>query len=365
MSRIVVKLGTSTLTVGTPNLNRQRILELVQQIAGLHQQGHEIVLVSSGAQAAGKEHLGFPDFGRSLPTKQMLSAVGQGRLVHLYSEMFDIFEIVVGQVLLTREDLGDRTRYLNARDTLQMLIDQRIVPVINENDAVVTSEIRVGDNDNLSAMVASILEADLLMILTDQPGLFTKDPRHNHDFELIKEVSRIDNSTYQLAGGVGSGHGTGGMVTKIEAAQTATRSGVRTIIASGSERDVISRIVAGEAIGTSFEPTSTKLESRKRWLLVDRIQGTIHVDVGAARVLHKGGASLLPVGITQVDGQFQRGAKLTIIGPDEEGIAQGLTNYSSDELRQLCGVNSAQINEILGYSYGSYVIHRNNMVLLS
>lgn len=363
--RIVVKLGTSTLTKGTPYLNRQRILEIVQQIAKLHQIGHEVIVVSSGAQAAGKERLGFPDYGKSLPTKQMLSAVGQGRLMHLYSEMFDIFDIVVGQVLLTRDDLSNRSRYLNARDTLHMLIDKRIIPIINENDTVVTTEIRVGDNDNLSAIVASVLEADLLIILTDQPGLFTDDPRRNNTSQLIKQVARIDDTTYALAGGVGSKLGTGGMVTKIEAAQTATRSGVTTIVAEGSEPDVLIRILNGEELGTRFEPVYTHLESRKRWLLTDKPDGKLYVDAGAAKVLLKGGASLLPVGLMRLEGNFDRGATLAVLSPEGKVIAHGLTNYNSSELQKLCGVKSSQIHELLGYSYGDYVIHRNNLVLLS
>lgn len=362
--RIVVKLGTSTLTNGTPRLDRQRMLEIVQQIAHLQQQGHEVIVVSSGAQAAGRERLAYPDLGRSVPAKQMLSAVGQGRLMHIYSEFFDIFGVVVAQVLLIRDDLSNRTRYLNARDTLLTLLDQRIIPIVNENDTVATNEIRVGDNDNLSAMVASALEADLLIILTDQPGLFTADPRRDQNAELIKLVERINSETYQIAGGVGSKLGTGGMITKIEAAQTATRSGVTTVIASGSEQNIISRIVAGEDIGTRFEAVGTQLESRKRWLLTDRIQGSIHVDAGAARVLLKDGASLLPVGITQINNTFERGATLAIFDPNGQEIAHGLSNYTSDELSRIRGKKSTQINEILGYSYGDHVIHRNNMVLL-
>lgn len=364
MQRIVIKLGTSTLTTGTPHLNRQRILEIVQQVAHLQQAGHEMIVVSSGAQAAGRERLNFPELGRSVQAKQMLSAVGQGRMMHTYSEMFDIFGIVVAQVLLTRDDLSHRTRYLNARDTLQMLIERRIIPIVNENDTVATNEIRVGDNDNLSAMVASVLESDLLIILTDQPGLFTADPRQNADARLIHQVDRINEAVYALAGGVGSGLGTGGMVTKIEAAQIASRSGVRTVVASGSQPNILARIIAGEQVGTRFEPVTTHLEGRKRWLLTDRVQGRIYVDAGAARVLLKGGASLLPVGITRVEEDFERGATLAVYDPSGVEIAHGMANYNSVELTRLCGMRSAQITEILGYSYGDHVIHRNNMVLL-
>jgi len=365
MARIVVKLGTSTLTQGTAYLDRQRMLEIVQQMAYLHQQNHEMILVSSGAQAAGRERLGFPELERTTPAKQMLSAIGQGRLMHLYSELFDFFSIVVGQVLLTRDDLSLRGRYLNARDTLQTLIDHRIIPIINENDTVATDEIRVGDNDNLSALVASVLEADLLIMLTDQPGLYTADPRHEPSAQLIKQIERIDQKTYDLAGGAGSKMGTGGMVTKIEAAQTATRSGVSTIVAAGTEPDVIRRIVQGEDIGTRFEPTGTSMESRKRWLLTDRIQGSIVIDGGAVRALKQKGASLLPVGVIETRGEFERGATLAVFSPDGEEIAHGLSNYNSRELNLLHRTHSDQIADILGYSNGDYVIHRNNLVILN
>ena len=362
--RIVVKLGTSTLTGGTPHLNRQRMLEIVQQIALLHQQGHELILVSSGAQAAGQERLNFPDLGRSVPAKQMLSAVGQGRLMHIYSEFFDIFEIIVAQVLLTRDDLGNRVRYLNARDTLQTLIDSKIIPIVNENDTVATNEIRVGDNDNLSAMVASVLEADSLIILTDQPGLFTADPRQDENAKLIEEITSIDDSTYALAGGVGSSLGTGGMATKIEAAHLANRSGVKVIVASGKEHNIIIRIVNGEQIGTRFIPSVETIESRKRWLITERTQGKVHIDEGAAKKLITSGASLLPVGIVSFDGVFDRGSALSIHAPNGSIIAHGLSNYGSEELTLIYGKNSRKISSILGYSYGDHVIHRNNMVLL-
>lgn len=365
VKQVVIKLGTSTLTAGTAHLNRQRILELVQQMAAQHRAGHDVILVSSGAQAAGRERLNFPDLGRSLPAKQMLSAVGQVRLMHLYSEMFDIFGISVGQVLLTRADLTDRTRYLNARDTLRTLIEQRIVPIINENDAVTTDEIRVGDNDNLSALVASLLEADLLLILTDQPGLFTADPRTDAQAQLITQINRIDTNVYAQAGGAGTAQGTGGMVTKVQAAHTATRSGVATVVAAGWEQDVIQRVLAGDAIGTRFEAAVTHIESRKRWLLTGKATGHLTVDAGAAQALQRDGASLLPVGVAAVAGSFQRGATVAVCNEDGETLAHGLCNYSSDELARIRGKKSSQINVTLGYSYGDYVIHRNNMVLIS
>lgn len=363
--RIVVKVGTSVLTGGTPRLSRQRMLDVVAQAARQHTAGHEIILVSSGAVAAGRERLNFPHFGRSVPAKQMLAAVGQSRLMQVYGDLFDIFGITVAQVLLTRDDLNNRTRFLNARDTLLTLLDHHIIPIINENDTTATHEIRVGDNDNLSALVATLIEADLLVLLTDQPGLFTADPRQDKDAQLIPRVARIDETMWALAGDSVSGLGTGGMVTKIQAAQFASRGGVMTIIASGKESDTLDRLVRGDGIGTRFDPANHALENKKRWLLLEKPHGAIKVDAGAARMLLNGGASLLPVGITGIEREFERGAAIAVLNSDGKAIAHGLTSYDSDAVQQLIGVKSAQIVEILGYSYGDAVIHRNNMVLLN
>lgn len=363
--RVIVKLGTSTLTAGTKSLNRQRMLEVVQQVAHLQQSGHEMILVSSGAQAAGRERLSFPELPRSVPAKQMLSAVGQSRLMWIYSDLFAIFELTVAQVLLIRDDLSDRSRYLNARDTLYTLLQHGIIPIINENDTVATAQTRVGDNDNLSAMVASAVEADLLIILTDQHGLYTADPRFNPDAQLIPLVPQIDEAILALAGGAGSSVGTGGMITKLQAAQVATRSGVDTVIASGKEPNVISRLVNGEQIGTRFAATVSHMESRKRWLLTDRPQGSVQIDAGAMKaLLAKDGASLLPVGIRIVTGVFQRGAKITVLDPKSNPIAHGLSSYTAEELERIKGQNSSRISDILGYSYGDAAIHRNNLLVL-
>ena len=364
MKRIVIKLGSSVLTRGTLRLNRQRILELAQQIARLHDQGYEPIVVTSGAQAAGRERLGFPNLGKSVPAKQMLSAVGQGQLMRVYADLFDIFSVATAQILLTWDDLSNRERYLNARDTLSTLIEQKIIPIVNENDTIATQEIRVGDNDNLSALVASVVDADLLIILTDQPGIYTADPRVDPDAALISDITEISDDLFQLAGGAGSSSGTGGMVTKLQAAQVASRSGINTVIASGSEIDVIGRIVAGEKIGTRIDASNDRSESRKRWLLTDRAQGSLLVDDGAARVLRKGGASLLPVGIREVEGEFERGAAVCVRDAAGRDIAQGLTNYGSDDLRKIRGAKSSAIVDILGYSYGDAVLHRNNLALL-
>lgn len=364
-SRIVVKVGTSVLTAGTPRLSRERMLAVVQQIAAQHAAGHEMLLVTSGAVAAGRERLGFPKLPPSVPAKQMLAAVGQGQLMQRYADLFDIFGIVVAQVLLTRDDIGHRPRFLNARDTLLTLLDQRVVPIINENDTIATDEIRVGDNDNLSALVAALIEADQLIILTDQPGLFTADPRTHADARLISRLEHIDEATFALAGGTSTGLGTGGMVTKLQAAQLAARAGVTTVIAAGREPDVIARIIAGEAVGTRIDAAGTALDNRKRWLLVEKTRGRLHVDAGAARKVRYGGASLLPVGITRVEGSFARGMTVAVIDPDGREIAHGLTSYDAEAIARLIGVRSSQIETLLGYSYGDAVIHRNNMIVLS
>ncbi|MDD9956973.1 MAG: glutamate 5-kinase [Anaerolineaceae bacterium] len=361
--RLVIKLGSSVLTSGTRRLDRACMLNLVQQIAQLQRQGHETVVVTSGAQAAGREILGFPELERSLPSRQMLAAVGQGRLMQIYSELFADHDIIVGQVLLTRSDLNHRTRYLNARDTLLTMIDQGIVPVVNENDTTAVEEIRVGDNDNISALVANLLEADLLILLTDQAGMFTADPRRDQDASLIQQLERVDDSALAMAGGAGSSEGTGGMATKLQAARLASNSGVSTVIARGLETDVMQRILQGGNVGTRIPASVDSLQSRKRWLLAEVPRGILHVDAGAVHVLRNGGASLLPVGVTRVEREFRRGEVVQVQGPDGSDIARGLSSYDSAELRSLCGQRSSRIGAILGYSYGDAAIHRNNLVL--
>jgi len=363
--RMVVKVGTSVLTAGMDQLYRPRMLDLVRQIADLHRGGLEVVLVTSGAIMAGRERLGFPKMGKGIPFKQVLAAVGQGHLMHLYEQMFDMYEITVAQTLLTREDMIDRQRYLNARDTLLALVRQRVVPIVNENDVVAVDEIRVGDNDNISAMVANLVEADLLVMLTDTEGLYSADPRLHPEAELISEVPVIDGSIRELAGEAGSEWGSGGMITKIEAAELATRSGTRVVVALGEEENVLMRIAQGEAIGTAFLPSSSKVESRKRWILAEgATKGYIKVDAGAARALLQEGKSLLAVGVTEVSEGFGRGETVRIL--DEEGreIARGLTRYAAADLKLIKGARSDRIEDILGYEYGSEVVHRNDLMML-
>ncbi|MGF1504303.1 MAG: glutamate 5-kinase [Anaerolineae bacterium] len=366
MSRIVVKLGTSVLTAGTPHLNRRRMLDLVGQVAGLCESGHGVVLVSSGAVAAGRALLDDPHLNRSVPARQMLSAIGQPRLMHIYADLFAIFEVHVAQVLLTRGDVTHRERYLNARDTLMSLLARAVVPIINENDTVSTAEIRVGDNDNLSAYVANLIDADLLVLLTDQPGLFTTDPRTDPNAQLIPVVDRIDEALFAAAGGSGSPLGTGGMRTKLEAAQFATRSGTTVVIAQGARPDVLLDLMGPDcrSIGTWFEPTSTHMESRKRWLLSESPHGSLHVDAGAVRALREHKVSLLPVGITAVHGAFDRGVVVGILGPDGAAVARGLATYSSAELDRIRGVQSERIVDRLGYTLGNEAVHRDYLVVM-
>jgi glutamate 5-kinase len=313
--RIVVKLGTSVLTGGSPQLDHPHMVELVRQCAALYRRGKDMIIVTSGAIAVGRHRLGFPDLPNTVTSKQMLAAVGQSRLMQMWERYFEIYGIHVGQMLLTRADVTNRKRYLNARDTLQTLLDNRIVPVINENDAVATEEIKVGDNDNLSALVSTLSEADLLLLLTDQPGLFTADPRTNPDAQLIPEVNKIDEAVKALAGGSVSGLGVGGMATKLQAADVARRAGADVVIAAGRAPNVIERIVAGESVGTRFPALEKSLENRKRWIFAGRkARGCVVIDVGAARALLENGRSLLPAGITAVTGSFERGDTICIEG---------------------------------------------------
>jgi glutamate 5-kinase len=363
--RIVVKLGTSVLTGGTRRLDRANMVEIVRQCADLYRRGTDIIICTSGAIAVGQECLDIADTPETITEKQMLAAVGQSRLMLVWERLFDIYDIQVGQMLLTGADLKDRQRFLNARDAMETLLQHGIVPVINENDAVATEEIKVGDNDNLSAFVVLLAEADALILLTDQPGLFTDDPRANPDAELISEVRTIDETVHEVAGGSTSGLGIGGMTTKLQAADVARRAGADVMIASGHASEVIQRIFAGEQVGTRFPAVDTPLESRKRWIFAGSSSNTrITVDAGAARALRRDGSSLLPVGIVEVTGEFERGDTVFIEGPEGEEIARGITRYGSEDLAQIQGCQSTEIREQLGYDYGAVAVHRDDMILV-
>ncbi|MGH9339078.1 MAG: glutamate 5-kinase [Acidobacteriota bacterium] len=362
--RIVVKLGTYTLSAGGERLSHSRMVELVRQVARLRNGGHEMLVVSSGAVFAGREILGPPSIRKDISFKQVLAAAGQVRLMGLYEEFFSLHQVPVAQALLTRSDLADRERYLNARNTLLSLLQLGVVPIINENDVVAIEEIKIGDNDNLSALVANLIDADLLIILTDQAGLFTADPRVDAEAKLIPEVTVIDERVRNLAGKRGSRLATGGMVTKIQAAELAIRSGTEVRIASGAEADVLLRIVAGESVGTRFSTAVSKIESRKRWILAEPARGDVYLDEGAVKALLGDGKSLLPVGVTGLQGEFERGQTVRLLSPLKDEVARGITNYDATDLKSILGHHSNEIARILGYHYGPAVVHRNNMVVV-
>lgn len=367
MDRIVVKIGSSTLTAGTLELSLPQIVNLVGQIVHLKEQGFQIIVVSSGAMVAGQETLGYPELPKFIPAKQMLAAVGQPRLMSIYAELFGLYDVDVAQILLTRLDLSDRRRYLNARNTLEALLSQGVIPIINENDTVATEEIRVGDNDNLSALVSNLIEANLLIMLTDKQGVFSADPDQDQEAVLIPEVDgeRIPDSLWKAVGKGNSEIGTGGMYTKIQAADLARRSGTRVVITKGSIPDVILRVVNGESLGTRFKALVSKLESRKRFILAGpKSGGIVTVDSGAEEILRKGKSSLLPVGVIRVEGEFERGETVSIENEEGQEIALGMANYSFEDMRQIQGHHSADILEILGFSFGNELVHHDNLVVI-
>jgi glutamate 5-kinase len=365
--RIVVKIGTSTLTAGSTKLSVPHIVDLVRQIAQLHTEEYQIVLVSSGAVAAGRETLDFPELPKFIPAKQMLAAVGQPRLIAIYDRLFEIYGKTVAQVLLTRSDLSNHRRYLNARNTLEALLAQGVIPIVNENDTVATEEIRVGDNDNLSALVCNLLEADLLILLTDQEGVFTSDPQNNKDAQLIPEIREpvIPDAVWQAAGTTHNGIGTGGMTTKLQAADLARRSGSSVVITRGSAVQVISKVVAGEIMGTRFPALASKVESHKRFILAgSKTNGQLTVDSGAVKALLDGKSSLLPIGVIAVQGEFERGESISVVDQSGKQIALGLASYNTNNMVKIVGHHSSEIEEILGYTYGDDLIRRENMIFL-
>jgi glutamate 5-kinase len=362
--RIVVKLGTSTLTGGSTRLEPARLVETARQCAELIEKKTEVILVTSGAMAAGRERLGYPQLPKGLPAKQMLSAVGQPLLMALYEQVFGMYHLPIAQVLLTRADLSDRRRYLNSRNTLTALFEHGVLPVINENDTVATEEIRVGDNDNLSALVANLIDADLLLLLTDQAGLYTADPRADPNAVLVNEIAEpeISAALWESAGGSATGLGTGGMVTKLQAADLARRSGTTVIIASGDSPDVILRAAAEETVGTRFLPVVTAMESRKRYILAGgHSAGSVRIDAGAVQALARG-SSLLPVGVKAVEETFERGDSIRVLDPSGHEVARGIANYGATDLVRILGRRSEDIEGILGFNFGDEVIHRNDLV---
>jgi len=366
--RIVAKFGTSLLTSGTDHLDLQVMSSLVEQIARLHHQGREIVIISSGAIASGRQKLRKVPERKNTPFKQVLASVGQSHLMHTYEQLFSQYGINIAQALLTKGDLSDRSGYLNARNTLLALIELGIICIVNENDVVAIDEIeelKFGDNDNLSAMVANLVDADLLALLTDTGGLYTADPRNDPEAQLIRRVDKIDAKIERMASDTTSRQGIGGMAAKIEAARLATASGINVIIADGREPDILVRINQGEDIGSFFPAQVNKMESKKRWMLSGLAsKGKVTADKGAIRALKEQNKSLLPAGVIKAEGEFIRGDIVDILDERGKRIGCGISNYSSSDLAIIGGKHSDKILSLLGYDYGDEAVHRNNMVLL-
>jgi glutamate 5-kinase len=362
--RIVVKVGSSLVTNEGRGLDEEAIGQWSQELAALVKQGRELIMVSSGAIAEGMKRLGWPVRPKAINELQAAAAVGQMGLVQMYESKLRECGVGSAQVLLTHADLADRERYLNARSTLLTLLKLSVVPVINENDTVVNDEIKFGDNDTLGALVANLVEADVLIILTDQKGLYTADPRRDPAAEFVHQAQAGDPQLEAMAGGAGSGIGTGGMITKILAAKRAAGSGASTVIAWGREPRVLQRLCAGEAIGTSLLAQTPKHQARKRWM-ADHLQlrGAVVVDAGAVDKIVSGGKSLLPIGMTSVEGDFSRGDVIAVRSPEGREVARGLANYASSEARLLCRKSSGDFERLLGYMAEAEMIHRDNLVL--
>lgn len=364
-TRIVVKVGSSLVTNDGKGLDHAALARWAAEIAELRRRGKQVVLVSSGAIAEGCQRLGWSKRPKAVHELQAAAAVGQMGLCQAYESAFREYGLQTAQVLLTHEDLSDRLRYLNARTTIATLLTLGVVPIINENDTVVTSEIRFGDNDTLGALVTNLIEADALVILTDQRGLYTADPRKVPDAQFVHEAEAGTTELEAMAGGAGSSVGTGGMYTKIIAAKRAARSGAATVIASGRENHVLSRLADGESIGTQLNAATTRLAARKQWL-ADHLQlsGKLVLDAGAALAVRERGTSLLPVGVIAVEGSFLRGDAVVCLNQQGDEVARGLVNYSSEEARLIMKKATRDIEGVLGYLVEPELIHRDNMVTL-
>ena len=363
--RCVIKIGSALLTNDGAGLNMTGIATWVEQISALQKNDIEVVLVSSGAVAEGMCRLGITKRPDTLHDLQAAAAVGQMGLIQSYESEFQKYDLHTAQILLTHDDLSNRQRYLNARNTVRSLLNLGVIPVINENDTVVTDEIRFGDNDTLAALVANLVEADYLLILTDQNGLFDRNPREHDDAKLIAEAAAEDNSLAAMAEGGAGTFGRGGMATKVSAAKLAARSGTSTLIAAGNEQNVITRIFSGESLGTLLYAEQTPVAARKQWLAGHlQIKGQLILDVGAVNKLCESGSSLLAVGVKHVKGDFSRGEIVSCITEDGNEIARGLVNYSADDIEQIKGKVSNEIESILGYIDNAELIHRDNLVLV-
>lgn len=364
--RIVIKVGTSTITYANGKRNFSQIDRLAREISDLQNQGKEMILVTSGAVAVGVDRMGLPGKPKTIPGKQAAAAVGQGVLMHTYEKFFADYGQIVAQVLITKTEAIDRHRYTNTRNTFMELMRQRVIPIVNENDVVALDELKIGDNDNMSALVAGIVDADLVIILSDVDGLYTANPQTHPDAVIVPEVAEITPEIEASAGGVGSARGTGGMATKIQAAKAATSSGIHLVIASGTEKNAITRVLQGEELGTLFVSRENRLQFRKRWLAFGaKIAGSIVVDDGCAKAIRKaGGCSILPAGVFAVQGEFLPGSTVSVIDKDAHELARGLVHYSSAELEQIKGCKSGEIANILGHKNFDEVIHRDDLVIL-
>ncbi|PLX81530.1 MAG: glutamate 5-kinase [Desulfuromonas sp.] len=365
VKRVVIKIGSSVIS-DEQGLIDDRLDAICAEVDLLRQKGYEIILVSSGAVAAGKADLGIQGRPQTIPLKQAAAAIGQSRLMRAFKERLRSRGHVVAQVLLTRDDLANRRRYLNARNTLMTLLEHHVVPVVNENDTVVVEEIRFGDNDNLSAMVTNLAEAGLLVILSDVDGLYDRDPVGNPDAQLLHDIEKITPEIEAMAGDTRSTVGTGGMATKIKAAKRATLCGAGTVIVNGRTPGILTRLLAGEEVGTYFLPALGRLAAKKHWIaFTKKPRGKLLLDDGAVKAVAERGKSLLPSGIVGVEGGFERGDAIRLC--DREGVefARGVISYNQTELLQIMGKNSNEIEAVLGYKYGDEIVHRNNLVLNS
>ncbi len=365
MKRLVIKIGSNILASKDSGLDLARIQKISDDISTVQDRGHEVVIVSSGAVAAGMKKLDLKEKPRDIILKQAAAAVGQSSLMWAYEKCFGAHRKKVAQILLTRDDLADRKRYINSRNALLALLSYGIIPVINENDTVATDEIRFGDNDHLAALVAGLIEADRLVILSDVDGLFTEDPRVNPDAVLIRTVAEITPELEEKAGGAGTAVSTGGMYSKVLAAKRAVHRGIAVNIVNGRTPDVVSSLLGGVHRGTEFAPRKTRMRSKKGWIAhACRTKGNITIDDGAVKALIHGGKSLLPSGIISLSGSFDAGDAVYCLDGNGNRVAKGITNYSSSEIEKIKGRKTSEIDNILGYRYSDEVIHRDNLALL-
>jgi glutamate 5-kinase len=363
VKRIVIKIGSGVIS-NDKGLDTEHIAAICTDVDKLRKSGYEIIIVSSGAVAAGKADLGIIGRPDTIPLKQAAAAIGQSRLMRTFKDALRSHDYTVGQILLTRDDLANRRRFLNARNTLMTLLEFGVIPIINENDSVVVDEIRFGDNDNLSAMTTNLAEAHLLVIMSDVDGLYDRNPHLHSDAKLISLVERVDDTIRSIAGDSVTDVGTGGMTSKIKAAERASLYGVGVAIVNGFQSGILSELLAGEEVGTYFLPAQNRMNSRKHWIaFTKKPRGKLFLDDGADKALTNRGKSLLPSGIKSMEGTFERGDAIRLCDIDGKELARGVTNYSSAELERIKGKKSTEIEAILGYKYNDEIVHRNNMVL--